>query len=193
MHYITSCNTQCSAPEDGRDHRPKHVELIGIITTPLLLHLVGVYIIYVNDAWSNKHQLRECLWLWFENCILSGAEVRTVPFPLRNKKLFISYFPRYCLNRKPINLGGRDSSVGMATRYKLDGPGIESRWGARYSAPVHTGPGGPPSLLYNGYLYSFSGVKRPGRGLDHPPHLVPRLKKEYSYTSTPPLGLRGLF
>ena len=24
------------------------------------------------------------------------------------------------------------------------------------------------------------------------PHLVPRLKKEYSYTSTPPLGLRSL-
>ena len=35
------CNTQSSAPEDGRDHRPKHVELIGIINKPLLLHLVG--------------------------------------------------------------------------------------------------------------------------------------------------------
>ena len=34
------------APEDGRDQRPKHVELIGIINKPLLLHLVGVYIIY---------------------------------------------------------------------------------------------------------------------------------------------------
>ena len=34
-------NTQSSAPEDGRNHRPKHVELIGIINKPLLLHLVG--------------------------------------------------------------------------------------------------------------------------------------------------------
>ena len=25
------------------------------------------------------------------------------------------------------------------------------------------------------------------------PHLSPKLKEEYSYTSTPPLGLRGLF
>jgi hypothetical protein len=25
------------------------------------------------------------------------------------------------------------------------------------------------------------------------PHLAPKLMKEYSYTSTPPLGLRGLF
>ena len=43
VHYTTSCNTQYSAPEDGRDHHPKHVELIGNINKPLL-HLVGVYI-----------------------------------------------------------------------------------------------------------------------------------------------------
>jgi len=30
VYYTTSCNTQSSALEDGRDHRPKHVELIGI-------------------------------------------------------------------------------------------------------------------------------------------------------------------
>jgi hypothetical protein len=34
-------NIQSSAPEDGRDHRLKHVELIGIINKPLLLRLVG--------------------------------------------------------------------------------------------------------------------------------------------------------
>jgi hypothetical protein len=38
---------------------------------------------------------------------------------------------------------------------------------------------------------SFPGVKRPRRGVDHPPHLAPRLKKEYSY-ATSLLGLRGL-
>jgi hypothetical protein len=27
-----------------------------------------------------------------------------------------------------IQTGGPDSSVGIATRYKLDGPGIECRW-----------------------------------------------------------------
>jgi len=41
VHYTTSCNTQSSALKDGRNHRPKHVELIGIINKPLLLHLVG--------------------------------------------------------------------------------------------------------------------------------------------------------
>jgi len=47
VHYTISCNTQSSAPEDGRDQRPKHVQLIGIINKPLLLHIVGVYIIYI--------------------------------------------------------------------------------------------------------------------------------------------------
>ena len=56
MHYTASCKTQSSAPEDGRDHRPKHVELIRIISKRLLLHIVGVYIIYINDARSNKYQ-----------------------------------------------------------------------------------------------------------------------------------------
>jgi len=32
---------------------------------------------------------------------------------------------------------------------------------------------------------SFLGVKWPKRGADHPTHLVPRLKEEYSYTYTP--------
>ena len=30
---------------------------------------------------------------------------------------------------------GRDSAVGIATRYGLDGPGIESRWGQDFSNP----------------------------------------------------------
>ena len=46
VQYTTSRNTESSAPDDGRNNPPKHVELIGIINKPLLLHLVGVYIIY---------------------------------------------------------------------------------------------------------------------------------------------------
>ena len=63
---------------------------------------------------------------------------------------------------------GRDSSVGIATRYGLDGPGIESRWGASFSAPVQTSPGVHPDSYTLG-TGSFPGVKRPGRGADHPP------------------------
>ena len=33
-------------------------------------------------------------------------------------------------------------------------------------------------LLYSGYRVFSGGVNRPGRGVDHPPHLTPKLKKE---------------
>ena len=47
VHYTTNCNTQSSAPEDGQNNFPKHVELTGIINKPLLLHLVGcLYYLY---------------------------------------------------------------------------------------------------------------------------------------------------
>ena len=41
VHYTTRCNPTSSAPEDGQNNYPKHVELTGIIIKPLLLHLVG--------------------------------------------------------------------------------------------------------------------------------------------------------
>jgi len=63
---------------------------------------------------------------------------------------------------------GRDSLVDIATCYGLDGPGIESRWGTRFSAPVQTGPEAYPASYTMG-TRSFLGVKRPGRGVDHPP------------------------
>jgi len=74
---------------------------------------------------------------------------------------------------------GKDSVVGLATHYWLDGPE------ERYSALVQNGPRAF-SLLFNGYRVSSLGVKRPGHGLDTHLHLAPKLKKEWSYTSTPP-------
>ena len=88
---------------------------------------------------------------------------------------------------------GRGSSVGIVTHYRLDDSGIEFRWGGGEifrTCPYQ--PWGPPSLLYNGYRV-LPGVKRPRRGGDHPPHVAPRLKKEWSYTSTSLLGRCGLF
>jgi len=56
---------------------------------------------------------------------------------------------------------GRDSVVGIATRYGLGGPGDESRWGARFSAPVYTDPGVHPTSYTIG-TGPFSGVMWPG-------------------------------
>jgi hypothetical protein len=58
--------------------------------------------------------------------------------------------------------------AGTQTRYRLDGPGMERRWG-RISRIRPDRLWGPPSLLHNDYRVSFPGVKRPGRGVNHPP------------------------
>jgi hypothetical protein len=46
----------------------------------------------------------------------------------------------------PLANVGRDSSVGLATRYGLDGPGIESRWRRDFPHPsrLALGPTQPP-------------------------------------------------
>jgi hypothetical protein len=48
-----------------------------------------------------------------------------------------------CLFHKSAD--GPGISVGIATVYGVDGPGIESRLGARFFAPVQTGPGARPA------------------------------------------------
>jgi len=55
--------------------------------------------------------------------------------------------------------------------------------GAKFFRTRPDRPWGPPSLLYSGYRI-FPGGKAAGAWC-YSPHLVPRLKKEQSYTSTP--------
>jgi hypothetical protein len=84
---------------------------------------------------------------------------------------------------------GPGSSVNIATGYGPDGPGIESRWGARFSAPVEIGPGAHPAscTIGNG---SFPRIKS-GRGvtLTSHPLLMPRSRK---CRAIPLLTLRAL-
>jgi hypothetical protein len=75
----------------------------------------------------------------------------------------------------------------MATRYGLDGPGIETRWGEIFRSRPDR-PRGPPSLLYNGYRVSFRGVKRPGRGVDHPPPSSAEVKERVQLYLYSPFG-----
>ena len=78
---------------------------------------------------------------------------------------------------------GPDSAVGIATRYGLDGPGIESRWGREIFRTCPDRPWGPSSPLHIGYRDITEGSDRTV-ALTTQPHLAPRLKKEHSYTST---------
>jgi len=113
----------------------------------------------------------------------STLRSRSCPSTKRAKKL--QWF-RFIVNDF-FCLGGPGSSVGVTTGYGLDGPGIESQWGARFSAPVQTGPGAHPASCTMG-TGSFPGVKS-GRGVTLTPHplRVPWSRKS-SYTSAPPMG-----
>ena len=86
-----------------------------------------------------------------------------------------------------MHLHGPGSSVGIATGYGMDGLGIESRWGARFFAPVQTGPRDNPASCTMG-TGSFPGVKS-GRGVTRiplPSNAV--VMKGWSYISTLPMG-----
>ena len=60
-----------------------------------------------------------------------------------------------------------DSSVGIVTRYGLDGTGIESWWGRDFPHPSRQAlwPTQPPIQLVPGLS---PGVKQPDLGFDHP-------------------------
>jgi hypothetical protein len=63
----------------------------------------------------------------------------------------------------------RDNSVGIGTRYGLDGPGSNPGWGGEIF-PHPSGPSLGPTQPPIQWVPGFSkGVKRPGRGVDHPP------------------------
>jgi hypothetical protein len=60
--------------------------------------------------------------------------------------------------------------------------------GARFSAPVHTGPGAHPASYTMG-TGSFPRVKRPGRGVNHPPPSSAEVKERvdlYLYSTSGP-------
>ena len=82
---------------------------------------------------------------------------------------------------------GRDSSVGIATRYRLDSPGIEFRWGRDFPHPSRPalGPTQPPVQWVPGLS---RGVKRQGRGADYPPPSKHRGHERVGLYLYPPSG-----
>jgi len=133
--------------------------------------------IYIYTWFSSNWRPRQAVWQTADrHAVVSMMGYwPTVPrcavhcLPWRQKQ--------YIKERFKFELVDRENSVGTATRYGLDGPGIESRWEARYSVPFQTGPVAH-SASYTMRTGSFPGVKWPGRGVDHSPHLAPRLKKK---------------
>ena len=84
-------------------------------------------------------------------------------------------------------LCGPGSVVGIATGYGLDGPGIESRW--RRDFPHLSRPFlGPTQPSVQWVPGPSRGKVQPGHDTDPSPPSSAVVKKEYSYTFTPPVG-----
>jgi hypothetical protein len=80
-------------------------------------------------------------------------------------------------------LVGRDSSVGIKTRYGMNVPGIESK---RERDFPHPSP-----VARNEYRIPFERVKRPKRGADHPPSSSAEVKERVELYLYSPLELHG--
>jgi hypothetical protein len=106
------------------------------------------------------------------NCIIKVCKKHTYLFPPQCLGGRLGFKLQRLLLDDSV---GRRSSVGIVTRYGPNGRGVESRWRRDFPHPFRTAVG---PTQYNGYRVSFPGVKRPGSGVDHPPHLMPRLKEE---------------
>jgi hypothetical protein len=79
-----------------------------------------------------------------------GRRARSAIMPTELlRPLFVTRTFKIC-NLYKTRYVGRNSAVGIATPYGLDGPGIESRWGEIFRTRPDR-PWGPSSLLYNGY------------------------------------------
>jgi hypothetical protein len=137
-----------------------------------LSHTKPVYTLISNSLEPNL-TLYSCLCLWIPSFLPYSVCVCVC------RVLWQSHI-EYILKMR------QESVDGIATRYGLDSQGIESQWGARFSTPIQTGPEAHPASYTMG-----TGSLSLGCGADHPPHLVWRLKNEYSYTSTPLVPVIG--
>ena len=137
---------------------------------------------YVNDYVNSS----DCLYV---ECIMDST--------VRNTSLKVQVFRKVTSRRLEVTPTwcSRDTNSLRAGRY-----GDQIPVGAKFSALVRTSPGAHPTSYTMG-TGSFSGVKRPGRGLKHQPPSSAEVKEivlnlSFSLQNikrTPRLDLRDLF
>ena len=143
----------------------KGIRLYIIVSNYLFGAAVGIYIYIYIYIYSFTYLL-------MVTC-LNARKVYNFK-PVAKYKMLHSRHNPTGVSKDLLNLMcGPGSSVGIATDYGLDGPGIEYRWGRDFT-PVQAGPGVHPASYKVG-TGSFPGVKC-GRGvlLTTHPLLVPR-------------------
>jgi len=98
------------------------------------------------------------------------------------------------VNRPAHSSACRDSVIGIANHYELDGSGFKSRKGRKTFSSLHPprpalGSSQPSVKLEKGLIPVY---KAAGRDVDQPPLFSAEVKKEQSCTSTPYTYLYGM-
>jgi hypothetical protein len=129
-YYLHTCRLYCSPSWRSVQH---HVLCIMImfwiyqshvhVNTRLLRCTALKYV----DKWRYDHH-GGVKFMVFWDVTTCGLNERCQRNALRKKEREDIFYIR-------CQEGGRDSSVGIVTRYGLDGPGIESRWGRDFVKP----------------------------------------------------------
>jgi len=99
--YTTSCKHKSSAPEDGSNYRPKHVELIEVINKLSFLHLVGCsYYYFLHKRLTRKEikYLKSVVYFIYCFGLIFGV------FYSCKEKLRRECILRLCSFRKQINV-----------------------------------------------------------------------------------------
>jgi hypothetical protein len=133
----------------------------------LLLHQIGVSIVFSKDVTLDAQHMKiirihiKSHFLCYNYPLTTGVRYKDVSFSQDPSKVYCYLFALKAVNyasfflKRHFNIAAfmyqfiiiqlAGSSVSIATGYGLDGPGIESRWGVRFSAPVQTGHGSHPA------------------------------------------------
>jgi hypothetical protein len=137
--------------------------------------------IYTNFEQAEKANVKCRLWNFISRTFSPQSFCRNWKVDSYLRRHLLAYTCNAFTN------GRQDNSVSKVTSYGLDGPGIETRYGARFSVPIRTRH--PPNLPYMRSRIFTRGVKRPRRTTNHPSpysaEVSNRLELYFCHSSVP--------
>jgi hypothetical protein len=145
----------------------------GLITRPEESHRMW-RVVGCDKETSKTRRLKPATGLWKiqpQWVVTAGKQTNKQTNNMLTHRFLIALLHVSMFIHHPL---GRDSSAGIATRYGMEGSGIESRWGRDFHNPLEAHP-----ASYTKGTESFRGGGRAVKAcVNHPPHLRPMLKEE---------------